>query len=421
MTARVTATLRRARARLYLAALVRVGGWAGAAFAVFCAAVGVAARNAAHFPALPTVLVAFGAAGAATLWAASRLTPDLTGTVRALDRHFELAERLSTSLEVTHRHDALASALRADAAARIAALDLRGFVRPRLRLAQAAALTVAVALVGWAWLGPAIGGAGPLAAERADAAAPSAPRALLTHLPASVERAALPSSTQPGAPRRGAREGAEQGAPPPGDGAARTTATPPAAAVAPALPTTTTTPPAFIDRPQGEPGTTSAAARAPGEERQAAGRDAAELPTARNDGSTNPRPEQASSRDQELREYARHREAAGDSGGGGGEPVAMVDAAVAGDATADLAGGAAPPPPGAGAAADLNVPDEADPAGRRVRVERLPDDPAGAGLDLPPPPVAFARTEEPAVTRARVDDADVEFLHRYRAPGEDAP
>lgn len=419
MTARVTATLRRARARLYVAALVRVGGWAGAAFAVFCAAVGVAARNAAHFPALPTVLVAFGAAGAVTLWAAARLTPDLTGTARALDRHFELAERLSTSLEVTHRHDALAAALRADAAARIAALDLRGFVRPRLRLAQAAALTVAVALVGWAWLGPAIGGAGPLAAERADTAAPSAPRALLTHLPASVERAALPSSTQPGAPRREARQGAGQDAPRPGDGAARTTATPSAAAVAPALPTTT--PPTFIDRPQGEPGTTPAAARAPGEERQAASRDAAELPTARNDGSTNPRPEQASSRDQELREYARHREAAGDSGGGGGEPVAMVDAAVAGDATADLAGGAAPPPPGAGAAADLNVPDEADPTGRRVKVERLPDDPAAVGLDLPPPPVTFALTGEPTVTRARVDDADVELLRRYRASGEGAP
>lgn len=411
----MTDRLRRARARLLLAGLVRCAGWAAVAFAAAAAAVGAAVRWYPGVPTVPLLLAALGLAVVGAVVCGLRLTPDSVATARALERHFGLQERLSTSLEVAGRRGAMAEALREDAAAHARALDLAGFARPRLGRTQVAATACAAVLAGLAWLAPTGSGAGRLAQVAPDGPAAgateavAAPRELLTRLPAGAELTATAPAVDPDE-----RTNARPSTPRDGAGSAAPTASRAAATRAAATPPTldVSESPSNVERGQAEAGTTLAPPA--GEGPPSAPRDAAELPTARNDGSTNPQPQQAGTRDQELREYARHREAAADAGGGGGEPVAMVDAAVAGDATAGAGEGAGQPlPQPAAGGEELSMPDVTDPSGRRVTVERLPDDVDPTGLDAAPAAVSFASGDEPTVSRALETPANLELLRRY--------
>ena len=418
--------LERARTRLFLAALVGCAGWALAAAALVGAGLGALTRLGVLPPTdgrwlgLPSVGVALGAALLVAIGvgvAAWRLTPALAGAARALERHFGLAERLNTGLEPGGRRDAVAQALRADADAHASALRLRGFAPPRVSRRQGSSVAAGAALLAAALLVPL-----PSRSEGTAATAGGVPgtdvrssgggdptRIRIEDLLTSVLGEAGASAREPRSDEsqdaRDARTAGDAGV----AGTARQTG---AASLAAA-----TAPANAVERQRDD---VSEALRAAAE---SAGRQQPPLagaepaaPSLRNDGSTNPSYGAASTRDQELRDYARRRESAAAPGGGGGEPVALADAAVAGDATAGYEGGGGAVLPGTpGSTNELDIPDVTDPSGRRVRVERLPDAPDVAGLDQAAAWVEFVAGDEPRVSRPPSDPGDLDLLRRYRA------
>ncbi|MBX3142062.1 MAG: hypothetical protein KF875_15005 [Trueperaceae bacterium] len=420
-------TLERARARLFLTALVRCSGWALAGAALVGAGLVAATRlGVLPLPAdgwwlgLPTVAAAVGAAllvAVGVAAAALRLTLGLAGAARAVERHFGLSERLSTSLELGERRDAVAEALRADADAHASALTLRGFAPPRLSRRQGAALLAGSALLAIALLAPlpsgapgvdAVIGGEPAAGVAADHGADLA-RVRIDDLLMTV-------AGEAGASAREARSD-ESAGPRDGGTAGNTGVTGAERQTGVASLPATAAPANAVERQRDD---VSDALRAVAE---AAGRQQAPpvgtepaAPSLRNDGSTNPTYGAASTRDQELRDYARRRESAAAPGGGGGEPVALADAAVAGDATAGYEGGGGEGLPGAPQrTSELDIPDVTDPSGRRVRVERLPDAPDLAGLDRTAAWVEFVAADEPRVSRPPSYPDDLDLLRRYRS------
>src|SRR5690606_14112707 len=130
--------------------------------------------------------------------------------------------------------------------------------------------------------------------------------------------------------------------------------------------------------------------------------------------------------DQELREYARRREAGSNPGGGGGDQAALADAAVAGDATAGYEGGAGSVLPEAPAdVTDVEQENVTDASGRRVTAERLPNAIDVPAADGPVGAADWGPSDEPPVAREPFTAADRDLLLRYHqpadAPGSDAP
>lgn len=414
--------LRKARTRLYLAELARASAWTLAVLALAASAFVLSSRlNLFTLPPLIAELAAVLVCAVAAL-VAWRKTPDLPGTARAVERHFGLDERLSTSLELGGRHDALAEALRVDAEQHAEGLTLVGFGAPRLSRLQGWALAAAAVTTLVAMFVPLRSPSAPASATGQSTGAPgSAPataqQEFVRQAVAQVQAAAPASSAAqdvrtnkgPGA----TRQPTEGGSPVP---ASATVAGASAGAVSDTTPTT-------VERVLDEVG--AAVSGAP----SSANRPASATPldgdaplSARNDGSTNPSYNQPSARDQELRDYGRRRELASNPGGGSGDPVAMVDAAVAGDATAGFEGAAGNTlPAGPGASLELDVPSVTDASGRRVRLERLPDDLDTTGIGAAPTWVEFVAAPEPIVSRPEAAAAaDLEFLSRYRTPSEAA-
>lgn len=359
------------------------------------------------------------AAGALTLVTslllAWRRTPDLPATARLAERHFGLDERLSTSLEVDALNP-LAAALRRDAQAHAAQLRPRRLVRLRPTLRQASALLGGATLLLLSLLlplpaasarllaGPAARPVPPAGAAGTALAAPE----FLRQLPvATAQEARAATAVQPST-RQPATTPAAPAAVAGTDASQRATVRD-----APALEAPSGEQPRQLERQAGSDPALPGAPRG-----DAAGEPppAAAAPTARNDGSTNPTYGQASSRDQELREYAKRREATA-SPGGGGDPVALADASVAGDATAGYDQAGAPPPPAPQAAADeLDVGGVTDADGRRVTLERLPDQP-GAVEAGTPGVTAWTQRTEPPVARRPLGAADIQLLRRYHQEG----
>ncbi len=413
--------LKRARRRLFLAAYVRVAAWLVVAVVVL-AGLAVLSGWAAAFESspvlliiVPAVLVGIGLVAAGLI--AWRLTPGPLVTARKLEHHFGLDERLSTSLELGDRDDALARSLRGDAELRSRDLSLAGFASPRPTMVQLWSLLGSVAALVVLLLAPLpsatvrlTAAAAPQPEEGDDAAAVE--REFISLIADRAQQAA-PANEQPPVVRNNARPNTPQRR----SGAASPT---------PSLPSTSATSaavsvsePASLERSKGEAGeavlpTSARLGEAPSQPPN----EAVAAPTVRNDGSTNPSYDQAAARDQELREHARRREAASSPGGGSGEPVAMIDAAVAGDATAGFEGGEGQVLPDGPAAVDeLSMSNITDPSGRRVRVERLPDELEAPGSDYVLDLVEFSEGDEPLVSReASATSADLELLRRYRSP-----
>lgn len=410
------ARLRAARRRLLLARLLRAWAQALAVLAWVGALLLLTARLAPTLP-LPApwhaalALALALAAGALIAW---RGAPDLSAVARLAERRFALDERLSTSLELAGRRDPVAQALHADAEAAAARVE-PARLAPLLpgRGVGAALLSGVLALAG-AVLLPGFGAAEPPSAlsARTDGA-PAAPEAFVRelldrHAPEAAGAGPALTTSTASAPREaGARTAA-----------ARSTAAPVTSASPTARSATSASEAALVER-AGEArgaelvtgaGATSDAAPPAGE---------ASRLDARNDGSTNPSYAAASARDQELREYARRRQAAGDpGGGGGGDQVAMADAAVAGSATAGFEGEGALALPAAPDRSDaLELPAITDASGRRVTLDRLPDELAPVVSGAAPGALAWPGLEEPPVSRDALSPADVELLRRYHAPG----
>ncbi len=414
--------LRKARTRLYLAELARAGAWTLAVLALAGSVLTFASRL--DLFRLPPVLAWVVAVLACTVAAfvAWRKTPDLPGTARAVERHFGLDERLSTSLELGGRRDALAEALRADAERHAEGLVFARFGVPRLGRPEGWVLVAAAVATLLAMFVPLRPPSAPALAAGQNAGAPgaapaAAQREFVRQAVAQVQAAAPASSAAqdvrtnkgPGTARQ-ASEGSSQ---------VNASATMAGASAGPVSATTPTTVERVLDE------VSAAVSGAPASANRAAPAaplaDDAPL-SVRNDGSTNPSYNQPSARDQELRDYGRRRELASNPGGGSGDPVAMVDAAVAGDATAGFEGAAGNTLPAApGASSELNIPSVTDSSGRRVRLERLPDDIDTTGLGAAPTWVEFVAAPEPIVSReAAASPADLEFLSRYRSPTEGA-
>lgn len=389
--------------------------WAGAA--ALAASVGIYLLSRAELVTRPSVVfsLVIVTAAAAVAAATFRRTPSLVDAARALERLLPLEERLSTSLAVEGRADPLAVALRHDAAELAGSVSLRGLLRPRVNRAQFVTLAVVALLAGGAVLWPTLTGAPQLATGSGDGAVEPSGHAADYAL--ILPRAGA-DATADGAPAAAAvREARRPEAPlreatPSGTGAAsapRGTAgtTADARAVAAAR---------EVDSPLlGE--VADAAASQGRRDGAAPNRPSGDTPppSARNDGGTNPRYDQAAGRDQELRELARRREAAGDSGGGSGEPIAMVDASVAGDATAADGDGSGTPLPLPGQGRDeVSVPTITDPSGRRVRLERLPEDVDLSGLYAADGQLEFRTAQEPTVSRERVSVDESDLLRSYR-------
>lgn len=426
-------TLERARARLALAALLRSATWAIVAAAVLGAALVAGVRlGALPFPAdgrlfgLPAAVWAIGGAlvaGICVVVAAWRRTPGIAWTARVVESHFGLSERLSTSLELGERDDAVAEALRVDAELHARALDLRGFAAPRISRVQSWSSVAGLTLLAVACLAPLPRGGAAIEAGGAPAPTADAPDRGVgdpTRLPIIGD---LPTMTVPetrasaGGPRADDRVAAAPDVMTQGD--AGTTGAPrQTAALGQFAQTVPGDAQASVVERQRDDASDMLRASAEAAGRQQPPVAGAEplAPSLRNDGSTNPSYGPASTRDQELRDYARRRESAAAPGGGGGEPVALADAAVAGDATAgyeDGGGGALPVPPEP--SSDLDIPDVTDPSGRRVRVERLPDAPDQTGGDQTVTLVEFIGRDEPSVSRVPPALADLDLLRRYRS------
>lgn len=420
-------TLERARTRLFLTALVRCSSWAFAGAALVGAGLVAATRlGVLPLPAdgrwlgLPPAVAAVGAAllvAVGVAAAAWRRTPGLAGTARAVERHFGLSERLSTSLELGERRDAVAEALRADADARASALTLRGFAAPRVSRRQGWSLVAGSALLAAALLAPlSSGGAGVEAVIGGEpgtgvgaAHGGDLTRIGIDDLLATVAGEAGANAREPRSDERAGAQDVRTG------GNAGVTGTSRETGVASQL--TATAPANAVERQRDDVSDAlRAAAEAAGLQQPPAVGTEPAAPSLRNDGSTNPSYGAASTRDQELRDYARRRESAAAPGGGGGEPVALADAAVAGDATAGYEGGGGEALPGAPQRTnELDIPDVTDPSGRRVRVERLPDAPDPTGLDQPAAWVEFVAGDEPRVSRPPSYPDDLDLLRRYRS------
>lgn len=405
--------LRRVRRRLFwrgfLAGLMLCAGGGLVLWALWLSAVrmGLVERASLGWPAWAVAAVL---ALLASAWMARRRTPGLGGVARMAERRLGLDERLSTALELGDRSDALALALREDTEAKAADL-----VRPRelapLRPgpAQAWSLAAGAAALAVALVAP-LPSARELSVERVPEGARGVVagdtfiRQLLDD-PASILSTAAGGASSAAEPRQPTGRGGSSAGGAQEVGAS--TSTPIGALSAESVPATDARRPAAAGgSPEASQPAGAARADAP-----------SELPLppplgGRNDGGTNPGYPQASTRDQELREYARRQEAA--AGAGGGEPVAMVDAAVAGDATAGYGGSEATPPPrAAGATDDLAIESVTDPSGRRVRVERLPDELTPPAAGAAQEAAAWSPVEEPLVTREATPVADMELLRRY--------
>ncbi len=417
------ARLRAARRRLFLHALLR-----HLAGALAVAAWGIALLTASSrlWPATfgSWWLVPWAGAAAlvlAVLFAvrlAGRRTPDLVGVARRAERRFGLDERLSTSLELQEGEGALVSALHADAESAAQRLDPRQLTSlrptPLLTTALVAGLLASVgagllperteasaptAAAGGAEQGVTADG-GAFIQELLDLHAPS-----VTTAPAGAQSA---TATQREATVAGTAAQPSGGAPNQQASVGSGLATAPAALVERASD-------ASGDAVQASAAGRTADAAPPAEEAPRA--------QVRNDGSTNPSFAAASSRDQELREYARRRQVGSDpGGGGGGDQVAMADAAVAGSATAGLGGEEAAllPVVEGGDAPALELPAVTDVSGRRVTLERLPDDVTAAVSANAPSGLNWPAMEEPPVRREALGSDDLDLLRRYHRP-EDAP
>ncbi len=413
------ARLRAARRRLFLRSLLRALAGALALLAWGAALLTAAARlwpgtYLGRWPDPWLGVAALAIAVTTAVALAVRRTPDLAGVARRADRHFGLDERLSTSLESRGRQGALASALHADAETAAQRVDPRGLAPLRPGPVMAAALlTGLLAAVGAAWLPERTAGSAPAAAalegKGGTAAAGGAfiQELLDLHAP---ESATAPAGTEPSntASREAAGAGATERAPGAAPGQRASVGSAPATSQAALVERTTDASGAAMDAP-------------------AAGRTADATPPAdeppraqvRNDGSTNPSYAAANSRDQELREYARRRQAGSDpGGGGGGDQVAMADAAVAGSASAGFGGeGEAPALATAGrSAAALELPGVTDVSGRRVTLDRLPDEVAAVVSANAPSGLSWPRLEEPPVRRPALSPEDLDLLRCYHRP-----
>lgn len=374
---------------------------------------------------------------AACAGAAWRRLPTQLDAARVVERSAGLAERLSTSVEVAGRPDPLAVALRADAEERLRGVEARRVVPLTLGRGTSrwllGSLSVLAAVVGVVRLVPppqvVAGGVGarPGVGELSEGTVQGADfiqQLLATSTPEvrpstanTSRRNALPddelqalATQQGGAQERPAGTSVQQAPAVSG------------AAVAPDRTVTAAMEANLVDRAvdlgpvtgAAQPQSSAPPATPPGGE-------AVPL-SPRNDGTTNPSYNQAAVRDQELREYARRRQAGGGPGGGDGDQVAMADAAVAGSATAGFDGGGAgepPPLPGAGDPEELDLPDITDSSGRRVTLERLPDLAVDVPLGWLPGSGDWSPGVEPAVSHELVLETDLDLLRRYNTPGAD--
>ena len=373
-----------------------------------------------------TWLVAASVLALTSAFVAWRRAPTLLAVARLADHRLGLAERLSTSLEVEGRTDALALRLRADAEAHAER------VRPAALVSPGPTRTAVV------WLaGAALFGAGkfvlPLGvpADRVAAAEVAGQEGAVTGAPTAnafirdllTEAAPRPVTTP--VERRNAlsdeqlQELSVRG---PSEATARPAGQVSAAGV-PVAPLSVAEQQALdpearlVDRPAATDPVTAAADAAPGASAARAGDPNAPLSVVdpRNDGTTNPNYNQAAARDQELREYARRREAGQGPGGGDGDQVAMADAAVAGSATAGFEDAAAEgaPMPAPAAQSELSLSDMTDSSGRRVALERLPDEIDAVPADWRPQVAAWAPLTEPPVSHDLMLASETELLQRY--------
>jgi hypothetical protein len=372
---------------------------------------------------LPAVLLAFSCG----FWRAWRQTPTLQEAARRADRHFGLAERLSTSLEAAastagqQPASELLQALHADAEA-VADRVIPEAIAP-LKLPATLGWWLTCSLLAFSLLQlrhadsflllpapgrPPVTGAGVAADPAADVT--DLHNELLAQLlnqppgrPAAepeADRSEQRSEGQPPGPQeRGSAkhspaEAADDGTAVERDAAGATR----------------------VDRAgdaAAQDAEAETAARSPAE--AAAPSEAA---AARNDGSTNPSYGPDATRDQELREQARRQQQkAGNPGAGGGDQAALADSSVAGDATAGFEGNEAGViPDTAEQGGELSLPDQVNSSGERIEVELPPEARAtevgeAAGITI-------SWNRQPAVTlegREELRPADRELLQRYHS------